>query len=117
VVQVRIGAPREIDVAHFAGNPTGLKRDLGAWISPRDLLQLIVRSVEAPDIRNRDGVPFLIVYGVSNNTRAFWSIANARVVIGYAPEDDSEVHYAAAIARNLIAEGDRGRVGSEPHAV
>lgn len=114
VVQVRIGAPREIDVAHFAGNPTGLKRDLGAWISPRDLLQLIVRSVEAPDIRNRDGVPFLIVYGVSNNTRGFWSIANARAAIGYAPEDDSEVHYAAAIARELIANGDRGRVGTEP---
>lgn len=48
VVQVRIGAPREIDVAHFAGNPTALKRDLGAWISPRDLLQLIVRGVETP---------------------------------------------------------------------
>ena len=115
VVQVRIGAPREIDVAHFAGNPTGLKRDLGAWISPRDLLQLIVRSVEAPDIRNRDGVPFLIVYGVSNNTRGFWSIANARTVIGYDPEDDSEVHYAPAIARDLIAHGDRGRVGTEPY--
>lgn len=115
VVQVRIGAPRDIDVAHFAGNPTGLKRDLGAWISPRDLLQLIVRSVEAPDIRNSDGVPFLIVYGVSNNTRGFWSIANARVAIGYAPEDDSEVHYAAAIARDLVAHGDRGRVGTEPH--
>jgi nucleoside-diphosphate-sugar epimerase len=115
VVQVRIGAPREIDVAHFAGNPTGFKRDLGAWISPRDLLQLMVRSVEAPDIRNRDGVPFLIVYGVSNNTRGFWSIANARTAIGYAPEDDSEVHYAPAIARELMMLRNRGRVGTEPH--
>lgn len=115
VVQVRIGAPREIDAAHFDGNPTGLKRDLGAWISPRDLLQLVVRSVEAPDIRDADGVPFLIAYGVSNNTRGFWSIANARRAIGYAPEDDSEVHYAADIARDLLSHGDRGRVGTQPH--
>ena len=40
--------------------------------------------------------------------------SNARAAIGYAPEDDSEVHYAAAIARELIANGDRGRVGTEP---
>ncbi len=114
VVQVRIGAPRHIEEAHFVGNPVGFKRDLGAWISPRDLTQLIVRSVETPDIRNSDGVPFLIVNGVSNNTRGFWSIANARVAIGYAPEDDSEVFYAEAIRNILLDHGDRGRVGTEP---
>jgi nucleoside-diphosphate-sugar epimerase len=114
VVQVRIGAPRQIEEAHFVGNPVGFKRDLGAWISPRDLTQLIVRSVETLDIRNGDGVPFLIVNGVSNNTRGFWSIANARVTIGYAPEDDSEVFYADAIRHILLDHGDRGRVGTEP---
>jgi uronate dehydrogenase len=47
-------------------------------------------------------VPFLVVYGVSGNTHRFWSIANARVKLGYAPEDDSQVNFAdkiAAIAR------------------
>jgi len=55
-------------------------------------------------------VPFQIVYGISNNTRAFWSVANARRVIGYAPQDDSERTYATLIAQLL---GDPpGRVGA-----
>lgn len=29
-------------------------------------------------------------YGISNNTRMFWDISNARQVIGYEPKDDSE---------------------------
>jgi hypothetical protein len=46
-------------------------------------------------------VPFHIFYGVSGNARTFWSITNARQVIGYAPEDDSEVRFASDIARLL----------------
>jgi hypothetical protein len=103
MVQVRIGAPREIDARLFEGNPTGYKRDLGAYISSRDLQQLFVRSLECGPLEDEWGVPFQIFYGVSNNTRAFWSIANARQVVGYAPEDDSELRYAQDIAR-LLAE-------------
>ncbi len=47
------------------------------------------------------GVPFHIFYGVSNNARTFWSITNARRVIGYEPQDDSEVRFAEDIARLL----------------
>ena len=47
------------------------------------------------------GVPWQVFYGVSNNTRAFWSILNARRVIGYDPQDDSEVRFAADIRRLL----------------
>jgi hypothetical protein len=56
-------------------------------------------------------VPFQIFYGVSDNTRAFWSIANARRIIGYDPEDDSEVRYADDIQRLLIGLGQKGRLG------
>lgn len=49
-------------------------------------------------IDDRYGVPFQIFYGVSDNARTFWSITNAREVIGYAPEDDSEVRFADDIA-------------------
>ncbi len=111
VVQVRIGAPREIDAAQFDGRPAAYKRDLGAYISQRDLQQLFVRSIEAERIEDEWDVPFQIFYGISNNTRAFWSIANARRVIGYAPEDDSEVRYADDIRRLLISPSDTGRVG------
>lgn len=111
MVQVRIGAPREIDVALLAETPATYKRDLGAYISPRDLQQLFVRSIETEHIEDEWDVPFQIFYGISNNTRAFWSIANARRVIGYDPEDDSEVRYAADIQRVLIGRGDGGRLG------
>ena len=110
IVQVRIGAPRSIPAANAADNLTGYKRNLGAYISPRDLQQLFVKSIETPDIRNEHGVPFQIFYGVSNNARAFWSIANARKVIGYAPQDDSEVAFADDIRRVLVAQESGGRL-------
>jgi hypothetical protein len=111
VVQVRIGAPREIDAALFEDNPATYKRDLGAYISSRDLQQLFVRSIETQTIDDEWGVPFQIFYGVSANTRAFWSIANARRLIGYDPEDDSEIRYAADINRLLVSRGETGRLG------
>ena len=65
VVQVRIGAPREIDAAKFEGKPAEYKRDLGAYISSRDLQQLFVRSIETPSLEDEWGVPFQIFYGIS----------------------------------------------------
>jgi hypothetical protein len=112
VVQVRIGAPRPIAAQDFAGKPAATyKRDLGAYISPRDLQQLFVRSIETEGIADEWDVPYQIVYGISGNTRAFWSIANARRILGYDPEDDSEVRYAPDIRRLLIEPGETGRVG------
>jgi hypothetical protein len=105
VVQLRIGAPREIEADRFTDNLVGYNRDLGAYISPRDLTQLFVKSIDAEEIRDAHGVPFQIFYGISDNTRKFWSIANARQVIGYQPEDDSEVKYADDIRRLLLSTG------------
>jgi nucleoside-diphosphate-sugar epimerase len=105
VVQVRIGAPREIRAEKFVNNLVGYNRDLGAYISPRDLTQLFVKSIEAPDIRDRYGIAFQIFYGISDNARKFWSIANAREMIDYAPEDDSEITYAEGIRRLLFPLG------------
>jgi hypothetical protein len=51
-----------------------------------------------------EGVPFQIFYGVSGNARTFWSITNAREVIGYAPEDDSEIEFADEIAQMIRRE-------------
>jgi hypothetical protein len=102
VAMIRIGAPRPLLLERFLGqDPIRYKRDLGAWISPRDMQQLFVKSIEAPDLRNEHQIPFQVFYGISDNARAFWSIVNARKVIGYAPQDDSEREYAADIARFL----------------
>jgi len=100
VVQLRIVAPREIDARTFANRPLAhYLRDITGYISQRDLQQLFCKSIEAPEIADEYGVPFQIFYGVSNNARTFWSITNARKVIGYQPEDDSEERFAEDIAR------------------
>jgi NAD(P)-dependent dehydrogenase (short-subunit alcohol dehydrogenase family) len=102
VIQVRIVVPREIDGAAFEALPRHrYVRELAGYISEPDLQQLFVKAIETPDIADAHGVPFHIVYGVSNNARTFWSITNAREVLGYAPEDDSEVRFAADIGRLL----------------
>jgi hypothetical protein len=101
-IHIRIVVPREIDAANFEKLPRHrYVRDLAGYISERDLQQLFCRAVETPDIADEHGVPFQIVYGVSNNARTYWSITNARRVLGYAPQDDSEVRFAADIARLL----------------
>jgi len=104
-VHIRVGAPRPIRAADFDGDQVSYKRDLGGYISERDMQQLYTKSIEAEDIRNEDRIPFQIFYGISNNTRAFWSIANARKVIGYAPEDDSEVEFTKDIQQHITTNG------------
>lgn len=99
-VQIRIGGPR--DTADLAsckpGDVKTMHRGLGAYLSRRDQAQLFVKSVTAPDIANEHGVPFQVFYGVSGNSHNFWSIANARRIIGYTPEDNSQVIFADRIA-------------------
>jgi hypothetical protein len=100
VIQIRIVAPREIDPADFEGKPVAQYiRDITGYISQRDLQQLFVKSIDTPQIEDEHGVPFHVFYGVSNNARTFWSITNARQVIGYDPQDSSEITFATDIAR------------------
>ncbi len=113
VVMLRIGRPRQADLAECADDVREMERRLAAYISPRDLTQLVVRSIEAPDIRDEHGVPFQVFFGISANTRAFWSLTNARRVIDYQPEDDSEVRFAEEIARYLIPAQRLTERGSE----
>ena len=108
VVMVRIGAPRNLDAKQYKDRAASFKRDLGAFISPRDITELFEKSVEVENIENEYGIPWQVVYGISNNTRSFWSLANARKVLGYDPMDDSEILFAEAV-QSIIK--DAGRVG------
>lgn len=93
-VQIRIGGPRETDVAACEkGNLRQLRRALGAYMSKRDLQQMVVKCIETENITTEYGVPFQIFYGISGNDHAFWSIANARKIIGYEPEDNSAIRF------------------------
>ena len=59
------------------------RRRLAIWISGRDMAQLVTIGIEHPDVR------FEIVYGISDNDRAWFDNANARR-LGYRPQDRSE---------------------------
>jgi uronate dehydrogenase len=59
------------------------RRRLAIWISPRDLAQLVTIGLEHPELR------YEIVYGASDNARAWWDNSNA-TRLGYAPQDRSE---------------------------
>ncbi len=58
-------------------------RILSTWLSHRDCVHLVQRSIEA-DVR------YGIYYGISGNTRAYWDIQNARQELGYTPQDNAE---------------------------
>ncbi len=102
-VQLRIGGPRETDIDRAsADNLKGTHRGLGAYLSVRDQVQLVVKSIETSDIEDENGVPFQVFYGISGNSHNFWSLANARRVIGYAPEDNSQVRFADRLSKVLL---------------
>lgn len=84
VVCLRIG---------FFGERPLNERHLAVWISRRDMIHLTRCAIEAADIK------FEIVYGVSNNTRNWWDISNARKVLGYQPQDDAE-EFAAQLLKH-----------------
>jgi nucleoside-diphosphate-sugar epimerase len=61
-----------------------LQRRLRAiWLSHRDCVHLVDCCLRADHIR------FGIYYGVSNNPRLFYDLANARRDLGYAPQDSA----------------------------
>jgi nucleoside-diphosphate-sugar epimerase len=56
-----------------------------AWLSQRDVAQMVQRAIEAPgDLR------YDVFYVVSNNTWRWVDIDSARQVLGYAPQDNAE---------------------------
>ena len=85
-----------------------------SYISPRDITQLFSRAIEAPNIENEHGIPFVIAYGCSDNTRRFWSLETGRKYLDYQPKDDTEIIYANEI-RDLLTGGGTnirgGKVG------
>ncbi|MDQ2683253.1 MAG: NAD(P)-dependent oxidoreductase [Chloroflexota bacterium] len=76
-IAIRIGA-YENDWIREAATP----ENLSAYISPRDMNQLLVRAIETP------GVQFAIVHGISNNRVKRLSLDHTRALLGYEPVDD-----------------------------
>jgi nucleoside-diphosphate-sugar epimerase len=75
-VCLRIGTVRRDD------DPTTHPRFMKTWLSHRDLVQLVRKSLAA-------NVVFGIYYGISDNRGAYWDISNARAELDYHPLDDA----------------------------
>jgi len=63
-------------------DPAGNPRHLRTWLSHRDLVQLVLKSLQAE-------VDFGVYYGVSDNEGRFWSLKHAREELGYQPQDSA----------------------------
>ena len=98
LVALRIVAPRPVELKGFVGKEKKhYLRDIAGYISQRDMVQLVQRSIDTEDITDEHGVPWLVVYAVSNNSRKFWGLENARRILGYDPQDDAEVEFAEEV--------------------
>ena len=69
-------------------------RHLATWLGHEDLLQLMLRCIEA------ENIGYLVAWGVSNNTRSYWDNSGAER-LGYHPVQNSE-DYAAEILAILF---------------
>lgn len=85
-IAVRIGA-FEFPETHDLNNA----RDLSAWLSPRDAVQLLQRSVEA------EGVKHLIAHGISNNRFKRLDLSETARVLDYQPTDDAFAQFGIPI--------------------
>ncbi len=94
VVCLRIGTCRELP--HD-------ERALATWLSPDDAGRLVQAALTTP------APGFRVVWGVSANTRRWWSTVGGDA-IGYHPHDDAEVHAAAVPPE---ADPPLSRVGGE----
>ena len=87
-----------IRIGNVAERPADRRR-LSIWISPRDLVQLMRIGLEHPDIH------FEVVYGVSDNARAWYDNGNA-FRLGYAPADRAEDYASEATEADLALAPD-----------
>ncbi|MFB6364183.1 NAD-dependent epimerase/dehydratase family protein [Paenibacillus elgii] len=76
-----------VRIANFLSDPQALHgasaRDLSAYISPRDLGDLLVRCIETPSIK------FAVFPGISNNRYKRMDLSDVREQLNYHPIDDS----------------------------
>ena len=77
-ISIRIGA---YDAAWIHEDPTA--ETLAAYVSARDLNQLLTRALDAPP-----EVSFAVVHGISDNAVKRLSLDETRSLLGYAPQDD-----------------------------
>jgi hypothetical protein len=91
--------------------PESVRKDgikfLDAWVSQRDLHQLICRCIDVENLK------FAIFHGLSDNRFKRMDITNARELVCYAPQDDAtrehpdvaELNLAKRVTAHSMADG------------
>lgn len=74
------------------GKPPENARQLSTWLGAEDMVQLAMRCIEA------ERVGCTAVWGISNNTRAWYDLSEGNA-IGYAPVQDAERWAAEILAQ------------------
>lgn len=86
------------------------RRSLWTWLSPDDgarLFEACLAEAKPEAIGGATPEPgFRVVWGISRNTRRWWSLAEGEA-IGYHPQDDSEI-YAAELLGDAVDDGPQG---------
>jgi nucleoside-diphosphate-sugar epimerase len=107
-IAVRIGAFQPDEAAESEGALSMLD----AWVSQRDLQQLLERCIDVGELR------FAIFHGLSDNRFKRLDISDARELLGYKPIDDltavnpklKNLHLAQTLAAHSVAD-DRQKSG------
>jgi nucleoside-diphosphate-sugar epimerase len=76
-------AVRIANFAEFSKGERHSPRDISAFLSHRDAVQLLIKAIDA------DNIDFAIVNGISNNRYKRLSLDESRTLLGYAPLDDA----------------------------
>ncbi len=110
-IAVRIGGfqPRE-----YALRANGLEM-MDAWVSRRDLFQLLCRCIDA------DNIKWAVVHGLSNNRFKRLDITSARELLGYEPLDDltelnpdlKDLDISDTVQTHSLADGNKSGLRAE----
>jgi uronate dehydrogenase len=89
-------------IGSFLDEP-GSTRALSTWLSHDDGVRMVEAALTAPS------PGFAVLYGISNNTRAWWDLEPGRR-LGYQPIDDAEA-YADRVAASDADDAEAAHVG------
>jgi NAD(P)-dependent dehydrogenase (short-subunit alcohol dehydrogenase family) len=111
VIAIRIGAFQPLETAK---DPTKLSM-LDAFVSERDLNQLLELSIEAQNIN------FAIFQGLSDNRFKRMDISDARELVGYSPQDSftklnpalKDLELDETVANHSLTDGQKSGIRNE----
>lgn len=89
-------------IGSFLDEP-GTARALSTWLSHDDCVRMVDAALTTPS------PGFAVLYGISNNTRAWWDLEPGRR-LGYEPLDDAEA-YADRVAVRDVDDAEAAHVG------